>query len=221
MTNHKLYYGIKEVADLLHVEQSKLRFWDKAFADLIVIRRSPTQRRQYTQSDIELLKTIQHLIDVDGLKLAGVKQRLSKNTSGETKRAEAVEHLLNAKRQLSELRKLIARPYDMDDIRVRHGIVETPPEDAQAWQLNDNSNTSQETQPSSESPDKETTSPSLPSETGNEKHQNREELPSLFGDAVKVSIPAPAKKKQETQTETEETTNEENNDDKRQLSLFS
>lgn len=221
MTNHKLYYGIKEVADLLHVEQSKLRFWDKVFADLIVIRRSPTQRRQYTQSDIELLKTIQHLIDVDGLKLAGVKQRLSKNTSGETKRAEAVEHLLNAKRQLSELRKLLARPYDMDDIRVRYGIVETPPEDAQAWQLNDDSNTSSEIQSSSKLQDKTTTSPSLPSETGNEIQQNREELPSLFGDAVKVSIPAPVKKKQEIQTETEETISEKNNDDKRQLSLFS
>lgn len=216
---------------MLHVEQSKLRFWDKAFADHITIRRSPTRRRQYTLADIELLKTIQHLAETDGLRLSGVKQRLSKNTTNETRRAEAMEHLNNAKQQLQQLRSLLARPYDMDDIRVERSLVQAPPEDAQGWQLNDTYDVSpqetiQETiQDNPEPPPLDSTQDNTTENTPTENRDtetNTEELPSLFGDEVKAII-APVKKiKKESgeATSPSDQNNGDEDDDKRQLSLF-
>lgn len=212
---------------MLHVEQSKLRFWDKAFADHITIRRSPTRRRQYTLADIELLKTIQHLAETDGLRLSGVKQRLSKNTTNETRRAEAMEHLNNAKQQLQQLRSLLARPYDMDDIRVERSLVQAPPEDAKGWQLNDTYDVSpQETiQDNPEDPPLDSTQDNTTENTPTENRDtetNTEELPSLFGDEVKAII-APVKKiKKESgeATSPSDQNNGDEDDDKRQLSLF-
>lgn len=212
---------------MLHVEQSKLRFWDKAFADHITIRRSPTRRRQYTLADIELLKTIQHLAETDGLRLSGVKQRLSKNTTNETRRAEAMEHLNNAKQQLQQLRSLLARPYDMDDIRVERSLVQAPPEDAKGWQLNDTYDVSpQETiQDNPEDPPLDSTQDNTTENTPTENRDtetNTEELPSLFGDEVKAIL-APVKKiKKESgeATSPSDQNNGDEDDDKRQLSLF-
>lgn len=216
---------------MLHVEQSKLRFWDKAFADHITIRRSPTRRRQYTLADIELLKTIQHLAETDGLRLSGVKRRLSKNTTNETRRAEAMEHLNNAKQQLQQLRSLLARPYDMDDIRVERSLVQAPPEDAKGWQLNDTYDVSpqetiQETiQDNPEDPPLDSTQDNTTENTPTENRDtetNTEELPSLFGDEVKAIL-APVKKiKKESgeATSPSDQNNGDEDDDKRQLSLF-
>ncbi len=220
---------------MLHVEQSKLRFWDKAFADHITIRRSPTRRRQYTLADIELLKTIQHLSETDGLRLAGIKQRLSKNTTNETRRAEAMEHLISAKQQLKQLRALIARPYDMDDIRVERALVQTPPEEAQGWQLNETIDISpQETiedtpqEPLQDNPERTSTDVTQDNATqntptcGSGTVTNVEELPSLFGNEVKAIL-TPAKKIKKESDEAslssdQDTKNED--DDIRQLSLF-
>lgn len=212
---------------MLHVEQSKLRFWDKAFADHITIRRSPTRRRQYTLADIELLKTIQHLAETDGLRLSGVKRRLSKNTTNETRRAEAMEHLNNAKQQLQQLRSLLARPYDMDDIRVERSLVQAPPEDAKGWQLNDTYDVSpQETiQDNPEAPPLDSTQDNTTENTPTENRDtetNTEELPSLFGDEVKAIL-APVKKIKKESGEATSPSNQnkgDEDDDKRQLSLF-
>lgn len=216
---------------MLHVEQSKLRFWDKAFADHITIRRSPTRRRQYTLADIELLKTIQHLAETDGLRLSGVKRRLSKNTTNETRRAEAMEHLNNAKQQLQQLRSLLARPYDMDDIRVERSLVQAPPEDAKGWQLNDTYDVSpqetiQETiQDNPEDPPLDSTQDNTTENTPTENRDtetNTEELPSLFGDEVKAIL-APVKKIKKESSEATSPSDQNNgdeDDDKRQLSLF-
>lgn len=104
----KLYYGIKEVADELGVNQSKLRFWEKQFPKELQIRTSPTGRRQYTVENIEMLKTIKHLSETKGLKLTGIKETMSANKPETTRKVETLELLRRLKEDLKRLRKLVS-----------------------------------------------------------------------------------------------------------------
>lgn len=47
----KQYYKIKDVAEMLGVQQSTLRFWEKEF-DCLNPRRSASNVRYYTPADI-------------------------------------------------------------------------------------------------------------------------------------------------------------------------
>ena len=53
----KLYYSISEVAEMLNVNQSNLRFWEKEFKQLKP-KRNDKGTRFYTQEDINVLKKI-------------------------------------------------------------------------------------------------------------------------------------------------------------------
>lgn len=57
----KLYYKIGEVSREVGVAVSVIRFWESRFAQ-IKPRRSSSGQRLYRRRDIELLKTIHHLI---------------------------------------------------------------------------------------------------------------------------------------------------------------
>ena len=56
----KLYYSISEVAEMLGVSQSLLRYWETEFSEL---KPSKNARgvRMYKQEDIDLLRRIHHL----------------------------------------------------------------------------------------------------------------------------------------------------------------
>ena len=64
----KQYYKIKEVAEILDVPQSTLRFWEKEFPMIKPIR-SSHNIRYYRPQDIELLRIIHYLINDKGLKI--------------------------------------------------------------------------------------------------------------------------------------------------------
>ena len=51
------YYDTNEVADMLGVQASALRFWEKKFPHLQP-KRDSRNRRRYTQEDIEVIKKI-------------------------------------------------------------------------------------------------------------------------------------------------------------------
>jgi DNA-binding transcriptional MerR regulator len=71
----KLYYGIGEVADMLGVNASLIRFWEKEFKQLSP-KKNKKGNRKFTPDDILLLQRIYQLVKVDGLTLEGAKKAL-------------------------------------------------------------------------------------------------------------------------------------------------
>lgn len=65
----KLYYSIGEVAEMLGVSETLLRYWEKEFPT-ITPKKSGRNIRQYSQEDIEQVRLIHHLVKVKGMKLA-------------------------------------------------------------------------------------------------------------------------------------------------------
>lgn len=76
----KLYYTIGEVADLFHVNQSLIRFWEKEFPS-IQPKKNAKGNRLFTPKDIETFNKIYTLVKVQGFTLDGAKNELKKRKS--------------------------------------------------------------------------------------------------------------------------------------------
>ena len=74
--NLKIYYSIKEVAQMLGVAESTLRFWESEFPQIKPKTARGTGIRQYTEKDIEQLKVIYNLVKVRGFKIAAARKML-------------------------------------------------------------------------------------------------------------------------------------------------
>ena len=71
----KLFYTINEVAEMLELPASTLRYWEKEFSNLKPHRTSSGIRR-YTEKDIDFLKKILYFTRDCGYSLDGVKKVL-------------------------------------------------------------------------------------------------------------------------------------------------
>jgi len=69
------YYRIGEVADLLHVRTSLLRFWESQFPELAP-KKTRTGQRLYTDADIELCRRIQHELKDTGMTIKGLRKKM-------------------------------------------------------------------------------------------------------------------------------------------------
>ena len=65
--NLKLYYSIKEVAQMIGVRECTLRYWETEFPHLKP-KTTGQKVRQYTEKDIEQIKLIYNLVKVRGFK---------------------------------------------------------------------------------------------------------------------------------------------------------
>ena len=81
--NLKLYYSIKEVAQMVGVSESTLRFWEKEFPYLKP-KTNANNVRQYTEKDIEQVKLINNLVKVRGFKIAAARKFINENRSDES-----------------------------------------------------------------------------------------------------------------------------------------
>ena len=107
----KLIYSITEVADMLNVNTSLLRYWEKEF-DFIQPHKSAKGTRQYRKEDIEALRLVYYLVKEKGLTLAGAKQKLKENKESIIQTEDIVyrlkiirEELLLLKNEFDELEK--------------------------------------------------------------------------------------------------------------------
>jgi len=75
-TIEKLYYTIGEVAEILDVPVSTVRFWENEF-DILKPMKNKKGNRMFTTADIKNLKIIYHLLKEEGMTLPGAKKRLS------------------------------------------------------------------------------------------------------------------------------------------------
>ncbi len=104
----KTYYNINEVAQMLGVTATTLRYWEKEF-DEIKPYRNKKRDRYFTTQDIEILQTIQYLTKVKGYTIAGAKEALKNNNASENSYADAVASLTQIKNFLLEVKAELAK----------------------------------------------------------------------------------------------------------------
>jgi len=105
--SEKLYYRIGEIAEMLKVNSSVLRFWETQFTELSPSK-TKTGQRLYSRRDLELLQEIYRLLYIQKLTIAGAKARLA--LTGKKKLAAAgdpAELVQTVCHELKELRKLL------------------------------------------------------------------------------------------------------------------
>ena len=103
--NLKLYYSIKEVAEMFGLNESTLRYWETEFPYLKPKTSGPAKIRQYKEKDIEQIRLIHNLVKVRGFKLAAAKKIINSNRDGADKRAEVLTRLLGVRDELQALKK--------------------------------------------------------------------------------------------------------------------
>ena len=101
---HKLYYNIKEVAQMFGVSESLLRFWETEFPHLKP-RTTGNRVRQYTENDIAQIRLIYNLVKVRGFKLAAARKMISQNRTGADRSADIFQTLTDVRDDLKLLKK--------------------------------------------------------------------------------------------------------------------
>ncbi len=99
----KLYYSIGEVAEMLEVPVSTVRFWENEFVVLKPLK-NKKGNRLFTPADIKNLRIIHHLLKEEGITLAGVKKKLSEKWDETDHKFEISESLEKIKAMLLDIR---------------------------------------------------------------------------------------------------------------------
>jgi DNA-binding transcriptional MerR regulator len=90
--NEKLYYSMGEVAEMLDVTPTLLRFWEKRF-DIIKPHKNKKGNRLFSPDDVNNLKTIYHLVKERGMTLDGAARQLRGRRSEIARDVEIAERL--------------------------------------------------------------------------------------------------------------------------------
>ena len=98
----KQYYTMGEVAEMFHVNQSLLRFWETEFS-ILQPRRNKKGDRYFRPIDIKNLHLIYHLLRQRKYTIEGAKEFLRKNKTAD-QRFEAIQRLQQIKAFLLELK---------------------------------------------------------------------------------------------------------------------
>jgi DNA-binding transcriptional MerR regulator len=99
----KLYYSIGEVAEMLVVPVSTIRFWENEF-DILKPMKNKKGNRLFTPADIKNLKILNHLVKEEGMTLSGAKKKLAVKWDETEYKYEISESLQNIKSMLLDIR---------------------------------------------------------------------------------------------------------------------
>ncbi len=102
--NLKLYYSIKEVAEMFDLNESTLRYWEQEFPFLKPKTSGVAKIRQYQEKDLEQIRLIHNLVKVRGFKIASAREMLTKNRQGAQKTADALQTLIELRDDLQVLK---------------------------------------------------------------------------------------------------------------------
>jgi DNA-binding transcriptional MerR regulator len=100
----KLYYSIGEVAGFLQVNASLIRYWESEF-DGLSPRKNNKGNRMFTEEDIELLRTIHHLVKEKGYTIEGARNRLRTKPGHDAKKLKAIQGLKEVRAFLIKLQE--------------------------------------------------------------------------------------------------------------------
>lgn len=102
----KLYYSISEVAKMLDVSASLLRFWETEF-DILKPKKNRQGNRLFTKEDIKNLRVIHHLVRERGFTLEGAKKKLKENKETTLHNTEVIESLKKLRAFLVEVKETL------------------------------------------------------------------------------------------------------------------
>ena len=103
--NLKLYYSIREVAQMFGINESTLRYWEQEFPYLKPKVSGPAKIRQYQEKDIEQIRLIHNLVKVRGFKLAAARKIIDNNRDGADRKAEVLTRLIGIRTELQALKR--------------------------------------------------------------------------------------------------------------------
>ena len=113
---HKLYYAIGEVSDLLAVKPHVLRYWETQFPSLKP-KKNRAGNRVYRVRDIKFILTIKNLLYEKGFTIAGARQKLRESNNSPDLLIEQLnipfsepgkrDLLLSLKKDLLELKSMV------------------------------------------------------------------------------------------------------------------
>jgi len=95
----KLYYSIKEVAQMFGLNQSTLRFWESEFEE-IAPQKNDKGTRFYLQEDIDQIRLVYYLLKVRKLTIAGARQKLKDNKDDTINKEDIYNRLEQIRKEL-------------------------------------------------------------------------------------------------------------------------
>ena len=105
---NKKFYKISDVAAILGIPATTLRYWEKEFT-FIKPRRNAKNIRFYTPADIETIRKVYYLVKEKGLKLDAAQEQIRRNRANVDKRFEVIERLKEIKNELLELDEALSK----------------------------------------------------------------------------------------------------------------
>ena len=76
LSKNRLYYSISEVGEILSINQSTIRYWEKQFSALKPKKRTKTSKRKFNNQDIQTLFYIKQLLKEKELSINSAKDEL-------------------------------------------------------------------------------------------------------------------------------------------------
>lgn len=99
----KQYYSIGEVAEMMGIATSKLRFWESKF-DFLQPKTNSKGTRFYSQEDIKLLQLIAYYADEKGMTLEGIAAQIKKNKHKAQNEYSVTEELAHLRDEIYAIR---------------------------------------------------------------------------------------------------------------------
>lgn len=99
----KVLFSIGEVAQMIGVETSAVRYWENQF-EALKPQKNKKGNRLFTKDDIELVKLISYLVRDRGLTIKGAKQKLKENREETIHNFEIANRLKEIRQELVEIR---------------------------------------------------------------------------------------------------------------------
>ena len=103
--NHDLdkkFYRIREVAAIVELPASTLRFWESQFT-IVKPRRNAHGIRLYTPDDVEVIRLIKYLVKDKGLKIEAAQEQIRTNRKNIARKHQAIVRLNDIKARLTDL----------------------------------------------------------------------------------------------------------------------
>ena len=101
---NKLYHPIGKVSQMLGVETTTLRYWEKEFAFFLKPRKTDKGTRGYKDEDIEKIRRIVYLRNEKKLSIEGIRKQLKDNPTGTDQNYEIISRLKKIKAELISIR---------------------------------------------------------------------------------------------------------------------
>lgn len=102
----KLYYSIGEVAQILNLSSSLIRYWENEFP-MLSPRKNRKGNRMFTDKDIDQIRLIHHLVKERGYTLDGAKKRLRENKEATINKYNAVQSLQKIRSYLVAMKQTL------------------------------------------------------------------------------------------------------------------